>query len=115
MAFLEKEFPQSLEKCRIESVTERGATVVYQVRSERFATGWDSFRPNHDDSWQTMHLYVAILGEIGLVGLAVTTNLISQLSYVNLLASTDIRGECKLMKVGKALVVGRSVDLFKME
>ena len=31
VAFLEKEFPQSLEKCRIESVTERAATVVYQV------------------------------------------------------------------------------------
>ena len=29
VAFLEKEFPQSLEKCRIESVTERAATVVY--------------------------------------------------------------------------------------
>ena len=28
VAFLEKEFPQSLEKCRIESVTERAATVV---------------------------------------------------------------------------------------
>ena len=50
-------------------------------------------------------LYVAILGEIGLVGLAVTTNL-----NINFLrkpsGGTDIRGECKLIKVGKALIVG---------
>ena len=104
VAFLEKEFPQSLEKCRIESVTERAATVVYQV-DER------DLRPGGTVSGPTMMtladyaLYIAILGEIGLVGLTVTTNL-----SVNFLskpaASTNIRGECKLMKVGKALVVG---------
>jgi len=69
--FLQQEFPQSLEKCRIEEVSPRGAT----------------------------------LGEIGLVGLAVTTNL-----NINFLrkpsGGTDIRGECKLIKVGKALIVG---------
>ena len=104
VAFLEKEFPQSLEKCRIESGTERAATGVYQV-DER------DLRPGGTVSGPTMMtladnaLYIAILGEIGLVGLTVTTNL-----SVNFLskpaASTNIRGECKLMKVGKALVVG---------
>jgi len=50
-------------------------------------------------------LYIAILGEIGLVGLAVTTNL-----NINFLrkpsGGVDLRGESKLMKVGKALIVG---------
>ncbi len=32
--FLQQEFPQSLEKCRIEAVSPRGATLLYQVRSE---------------------------------------------------------------------------------
>ena len=50
-------------------------------------------------------LYVAILGEIGIVPLAVTTSL-----TVNFLrkplASSRIVGVCKLMKVGRTLAVG---------
>ena len=78
--------------------------MLYQVRSEEL-------RPGGTVSGPTMMtladfaLYVAILGEIGLVGLAVTTNL-----NINFLrkpsGGTDIRGECKLIKVGKALIVG---------
>jgi acyl-coenzyme A thioesterase PaaI-like protein len=55
-------------------------------------------------------LYVAILGEIGIVPLAVTTNL-----NINFLrrpaASAAIVGESRLLKLGKALVVGE-VSLF---
>jgi acyl-coenzyme A thioesterase PaaI-like protein len=50
-------------------------------------------------------LYVAILGEIGIVPLAVTTSL-----TINFLrkpvANRRIVGVCKLMKVGKNLAVG---------
>jgi acyl-coenzyme A thioesterase PaaI-like protein len=50
-------------------------------------------------------LYVAILGEIGIVPLAVTTNL-----SINFLrkpsADRCIVGACKLLKVGQALAVG---------
>jgi uncharacterized protein (TIGR00369 family) len=50
-------------------------------------------------------LYVAILGEIGVVPLAVTTSL-----NINFLrkpsADRRIMGVCKLIKVGKALAVG---------
>lgn len=50
-------------------------------------------------------LYVAILAEKGLVALAVTTNL-----NINFLrkpaADTAIIGECRLIKIGKVLVVG---------
>jgi acyl-coenzyme A thioesterase PaaI-like protein len=50
-------------------------------------------------------LYVAILGEIGIVPLAVTTSL-----TINFLrkpvASQDIVAVCKLMKLGKSLAVG---------
>lgn len=59
-------------------------------------------------------MYVAILGEIGLQGLAVTTNM-----NINFLrkpsGNQNLRGECRLIKVGKVLVVGEvwiySVDL----
>jgi len=50
-------------------------------------------------------LYAAILGEIGIVPLAVTTNL-----NINFLrkpaADRDIIGVCKLIKVGKTLAIG---------
>jgi len=50
-------------------------------------------------------LYIALLGEIGIVPLAVTTSL-----TINFLrkptAGKRIVGECKLLKVGKSLVIG---------
>ncbi len=102
--FLQREFPQSLEKCEIEQVSEKGATVLYHV-------GQSDLRPGGTISGPTMMtvadyaLYIAILGEIGIVGLAVTTNL-----SINFLqkpvANQNIRGVCKLMKVGKVLIVG---------
>ena len=102
--FLQQVFPQSLEKCQIESVYPCGATLLYRV-------GVEELRPGGTVSGPTMMtladfaLYVAILGEIGLVGLAVTTNL-----NINFLrkpsGGKDLRGECKLMKIGKALIVG---------
>ena len=50
-------------------------------------------------------LYIAILGEIGIVGLTVTTNM-----NINFLrkpsGGKNLRGVCKLMKIGKVLIVG---------
>ena len=104
ISFLQAEFPQSLEKCEIETVTEKGASIIYHV-------GAADLRPGGTVSGPTMMtaadyaLYIAILGEIGIVALAVTTNL-----STNFLkkpsADQDIRAVCKLMKVGKALIVG---------
>ena len=102
--FLTAFFPPSLERCEIEEVTECGASLVWHV-------GGTDLRPGGTISGPTMMaladfaLYVAILGEIGIVGLAVTTNL-----NINFLrkpsGGVDLRGVCKLMKVGQALIVG---------
>lgn len=102
--FLKLEFPKSLEKCEIVSITPRGALVNYHI-DER------DLRPGGTVSGPTMMtvadyaLYIAILGELGLVALAVTSNL-----NINFLrkpaAGRNLRGECRLMKVGKNLVVG---------
>lgn len=110
--FLEQEFPQSLIKCEIEQVTEKGATVIYRIDAS-------DLRPGGTVSGPTMMtiadyaLYITILGEIGIVGLCVTTNL-----NINFLrkpsAGIDIRGVCRLMKVGKALIVGE-VNLFSLD
>ncbi len=102
--FLQQYFAPSLERCEIEDVSERGSSLVWYV-------GEIDLRPGGTVSGPTMMaladfaLYVAIMGEIGLIGLAVTTNM-----NINFLrkpsGGVDIRGVCKLMKVGKALIVG---------
>jgi len=100
--FLTREFPQS--KCVVEEVDNGSATVVHHVTA-------DHLRPGETVSGPLLMtvadvaLYVAILGTIGIVPLAVTTSL-----TINFLrkpsAGKPIVGVCKLIKVGRALVVG---------
>ena len=101
-AFMAQEFPQS--KCRVDAVGEGGAIVSHAV-------GPDELRPGGTVSGPVLMgvadvaLYVAILGEIGIVPLAVTTSL-----TINFLrkpaADARIIGECRLLKVGRSLIMG---------
>jgi acyl-coenzyme A thioesterase PaaI-like protein len=100
--FLDLEFPQS--KCVVEAVGERTSIVSHTI-------GFDELRPGGTVSGPVMMtladvaLYAAILGELGLVALAVTSNL-----SINFLrkpaADKDLVGHCKLVKVGRLLVMG---------
>ncbi len=101
-AFLKTDFPQF--KCSIEAVGNAGARVRSQIGQEALRPGGTvcgTVLMNVADE----ALYVAILGEIGIVPFAVTTHL-----SINFLrkppADKDVIGECKLMKVGKSLAVG---------
>jgi len=49
-------------------------------------------------------LYVAILAQIGPVGLTVTTNL--NINFLRKPGPGDLIGECRLLKLGKRLAVG---------
>jgi len=101
-AFLAAEFPQT--KALVSAVGDRGATVTHDV-------GLDELRPGGTVSGPVLMeladvaLYVAILGEIGIVPLAVTTGL-----TINFLrkpaADRRVVGVCKLLKVGRTLAVG---------
>lgn len=101
-AFILREFPQT--KCSILSVGHKSATVAHEV-------GVAELRPGGTVSGPVLMatadvaLYVAILGEIGIVPLTVTTSL-----NINFLrkpaASARIIGECKLIKLGRSLAVG---------
>ncbi len=100
--FLKREFPQN--KSTIESVGGGMATVRHTV-------GAAELRPGGTVSGPVMMtvadvaLYVAILGEIGNVPLAVTTSL--NINFMRKPASDrDIIGVCKLLKLGKSLAVG---------
>lgn len=100
--FLNTHIPQT--KCKIESVGDKTATIRHPI-------GPDELRPGNTVSGPILMLtadvavYVAILNEIGIVPLAVTTNL-----NINFLSKPahdrDIIAKCKLIKVGKVLVVG---------
>ena len=100
--FLKTEFPQNTSV--VKSVGNRGATVLQTV-------GAAHLRPGGTVSGPVMMgladvaVYVAILGEIGLVPLTVTTSL-----SINFLrkpvADRSIVAVCKLIKLGKTLAVG---------
>jgi len=101
-AFLAKEFPQN--PCTIQALTPEGAIVSYQV-SER------DLRPGGTVSGPSMFLladvalYVAILSRIGLVALAVTTD-ISIHFLRKPVAHAALRGACRLIKLGRTLATG---------
>jgi acyl-coenzyme A thioesterase PaaI-like protein len=102
IAFIQSEFPQS--KCIIDAVGNKSATIRHNI-------GLDELRPGGTVSGPVMMfvadvaLYVAILGEIGIVPLTVTTSL-----NINFLrkpaADKAIIGKCKLIKVGRSLAIG---------
>jgi len=102
IAFMKSEFPQS--KCVVEAVSNGGATVSHHV-------GQDELRPGGTVSGPVLMsvadvaLYVAILGKIGIVPLAVTTSL--NINFLRKPSSNErIIAECSLIKVGRTLVVG---------
>ena len=102
IAFLAADYPYT--NCTVEAVGGRSATVKLHV-------GAESLRPGGTVSGPVLMtvadvaLYVAILGEIGIVPLTVTTSL-----SINFMrkpaAEKDIIGVCNLMKMGKSLAVG---------
>ncbi len=100
--FLKTEFPQNTTI--VLAAGDMGATVKVKI-------GFKDLRPGNTISGPTMMaladvaLYVAILAEIGIVPLAVTTSL-----SFNFLrkpkAGCDLVGVCKLIKLGRTLAVG---------
>jgi acyl-coenzyme A thioesterase PaaI-like protein len=102
VAFMTTEFPQN--KSEIVEVGNRAATVIRKI-------GPDDLRPGGTVSGPVIMavadaaLYVAILGEIGIVPLTVTTSI-----TINFLrkpsATRNLVGVCKLLKLGKSLAIG---------
>jgi uncharacterized protein (TIGR00369 family) len=104
--FLAAEFPQVFHPdsgLAIEALWERGC----QVR-QAFHAG--SLRPGGTISGATMMaladfaMYVAVLGAIGPVPLAVTINL--NINFLRKPAQRDLTAEARLLKLGKRLATG---------
>lgn len=100
--FLATAFPE--RSFVVEAVGNAAATLSYSV-------GADDLRPGGTVSGPVLMavadvaLYVAVLGEIGIVPLAVTTSL--TINFLRKpLPDRRVVGVCKLLKIGKALAVG---------
>lgn len=102
--FISQEFPQALKKTDIQAITVKGAELLYRVDEH-------DLRPGQTVSGPSLMLvadfalYIAILGRLGLVAMAVTTNM-----NINFFrrpkGHQNIRAVCNLIKVGKTLVTG---------
>lgn len=101
-AFIASEFPQT--KCSVLEVGNGGATVSHEIGAAELRPGGTVSGPVLMAT-ADVALYVAILGEIGIVPLAVTTSL-----NINFLrkpvATARVIGVCKLIKLGRSLAVG---------
>lgn len=100
--FFTEHFPHT--KCVIESVGNASSIIKHTITEAELRPGGTVSGPVLM-TIADVALYVAILGEIGIVPLTVTTSL-----SVNFLrkpsAKRPIVGICKLIKLGKTLAVG---------
>jgi uncharacterized protein (TIGR00369 family) len=104
--FLDREFPQIHMGGRIFSVEHVGNGTCRM----RMAFHARNLRPGGTLSGPSMFtladlaFYVAVLGALGPVGLAVTTNL--NINFLRKPEQRDLIGECRMLKIGKRLAVG---------
>jgi uncharacterized protein (TIGR00369 family) len=101
-AFLAAEFPQT--RVTVESIADDGIVVAHEITEAELRPGGTVSGPVMM-TLADVALYVAILAQIGLVPLTVTTSL-----SINFLrkprADCRLLGRCRLMKLGKSLAVG---------
>jgi uncharacterized protein (TIGR00369 family) len=107
-AFLDREFPQIHIGGRIFRIE----SVGHGTARMRMAFDARNVRPGGTLSGPSMFtladlaFYVAVLGAIGPVGLAVTTNL--NINFMRKPAQRDMLAECRMLKIGKQLAVGEA-------
>ena len=105
-AFLERDFPQIHHGGRsyqVEAVGPLTARVRLAYHERHLRPGGTISGPAIM-ALADLTLYVAILANIGPVGLAVTTNL--SFNFLRKPGRSDLLSECRLLKLGKRLAVG---------
>ncbi|MFC3693519.1 PaaI family thioesterase [Chenggangzhangella methanolivorans] len=107
-AFLAREFPQMQEG----GPTYEIETIGYGEARMRLLVSERHLRPGGTVSGPAMMaladvaLYVALLGAIGPVKLAVTTSL--NINFLRRPALADVVAECRYLKIGRTLAVGEA-------
>lgn len=100
-AFLEKDFPQS--SIIVEEIKSMWAKVRYPISNQHLRPGGTVSGPAQMAAVDGA-MYMAILGELGPIALAVTTNL--NINFLRKPVLQDLIGEARILKLGKRLVVG---------
>lgn len=107
MEFLLTHFPQA--PIEVDAVEPMKASVRFRVSEKSLRPGGSVSGPVMMTLADTA-LYVAILGTIGIVPMAVTTNL--NINFLRMpIAGKDLTAQCQLLKVGEKLAIGE-VSLF---
>lgn len=100
--FIRTEFPQT--DCIVDAVGNKGSMLRLKVNESHLRPGGTVSGPSLM-SIADCAIYVAILGELGIIALAVTTNL--NINFLKKPANDrDIIAKCRLMKTGQRLVIG---------
>ena len=102
--FLYSHFPQVDDPdFHVEQIEDRFARVRLRYREKHLRPGGTISGPALMALADTA-TYIALLGMIGPVALAVTTNL--NINFLRKPAQADVIAECKLLKLGKRLAIG---------
>ena len=101
--FLREEFPQAPPDLRIEHLDDTTIRVRLPTSDRHLRPGGTISGPTL--MWLTdCAFYLLLLGRLGPVALAVTTNL--NINFMRKPELADLIGEARLLKLGKALAVG---------
>jgi len=102
--FLYSHFPDSAHRAfKVERVEDMFASVRLTFDKRHLRPGGTISGPSLMMLTDTT-MYIALLGMIGPIALAVTTNL--NINFLRKPAQADVIAECKLLKLGKRLAVG---------
>ena len=102
--FLDVHFPNMAQRAvMVELVSDNFARVRLRYHDRHLRPGGTIAGPSLM-MLADMAMYMALLGMIGPVALAVTTNL--NINFLRKPAQADVIGECKILKLGKRLAVG---------
>ncbi|MCP1336060.1 PaaI family thioesterase [Futiania mangrovi] len=101
--FMKTEFPQASGDVVVDEVGEMTATVRVPFADRHLRPGGTMSGPSMMLLADT-GLYIALLAQIGPVGLAVTTNL--NINFLRKPAPADLIGKARILKLGKLLATG---------
>jgi uncharacterized protein (TIGR00369 family) len=106
-AFLAKEYPQLAESGDfvLDELSDMGAKLRMRYNQRHLRPGGTISGPSMF-TLADVGLYCAILGELGPVAMAVTTNL--NINFLRMPGQRDLVAECRLLKLGKRLAVGEA-------
>ena len=101
--FLATHFPHSQESFRVEEIRDRFARARLLYHDRHLRPG-ETISGASLMTLSDLAMYITVLGMIGPVALAVTTNL--NINFLRKPAKGDVIAECRLLKLGKRLAVG---------